>query len=527
MDFQPVTYSVDKIVALLRAARLALPEFQRDFVWSPAKVVELLDSVSRGWPIGSLLLLQGPQPFKAKAIDEGPPLRGSVDVFVLDGQQRITSLYHALANVSETCYYVDFTALERGYQDFILWRQRRTLEREYPTIAARAARNIALISEIADNEEFFKWQSHLSSAQAHNALSLREKYLHGLKSKVYRLPVIELEPEIELEALARIFETINRTGVKLNAFDLMVAVLYPHDFNLRDKWDEAVTQHGELAYFDVDGVELLKLIALWERRHQRENNLRITVRGVRQGDVLAVDPLAVKNNWERAVQSYVEALRILVAKFGVCSPSLAPPQSMILAISALVGAKSNTSVNFDELSEWYWVSVAAQSYAQGANTRVISDTDQILSGHGWSRSDILADQAFFAPWLDPVRRNKILVNGMGAILAICEARDLRTGALLRDGTSGQIVGRSIIALSRGDARADESQPVATMVFSAERSFHEIAAEVRSGNSFTDVVDRSFLASQWVFPDATEFSRSFAIDLRIEMLNKALESVGGI
>lgn len=494
MDFQPVTYTVDKIISLLRAGRLALPDFQRDFVWSPAKVVELLDSVSRGWPVGSLLLLRGPQRFEAKPIDAGPSLRGEVDVFALDGQQRITALFHALANVSEVCYYVDFSALDRGESDYILWKRRVQFEREFSTVKQRAARKVALISEVADNEQFFSWQSSISGDFAHRALSLRETYLSGLKSKVYRLPVIELENEIELEALARIFETINRTGVKLNAFDLMVAVLYPHQFNLRDQWDDALLELPLLRVFDVDGIEVLKLIAIWTRRDQQARKSRVTVRGVRQGDVLAIPPVEVKKNWLRAVQSYSLALDLLVGKFGVAHPALAPPQAMILALAAFMDCDGQTSVSIETISKWYWDSIKLQSYAQGANTRVVSDVDSVLRGE----INFSAGLAETSPaFMEPIRRNKILVNGIGGSLTASGARDIRTGVLLSGSGEGAIVARSLHSLAKGDARPDEAAVVASVVFAREQSFVEIAASIRRGATLSEVCNHSALMSQYV------------------------------
>lgn len=72
MDFQQQQYAIDVLVQRVRTGRLALPDFQREFVWNPSRVVELIDSVSRQWPIGSLLLLSGPQPFAIRPIDSGP-----------------------------------------------------------------------------------------------------------------------------------------------------------------------------------------------------------------------------------------------------------------------------------------------------------------------------------------------------------------------------------------------------------------------------------------------------------------------
>lgn len=496
MDFQPGTYTVDRLISLLRAGRIALPEFQRDFVWSPAKVVELIDSVSRGWPIGSLLLLRGPQPFQAKPIDEAPSLRGDVDVFVLDGQQRITALFHAIADVSDVCYYIDFRFLAEGGQDYILWKKRAQFKKELGNVKERARREIALVQEVADNELFFTWQSNLSSEKAREVLSLREKNLSGLKSKVYRLPVIELEHEIELEALARIFETINRTGVKLNAFDLMVAVLYPHEFKLRDEWDDALIEHPLLKLFDVDGIELLKLVALWVRRKQQAERSRVTVRGVRQGDVLAIPPAEVKSNWTRAVDAYVDALKMLVGNLGVAHPSLAPPQAMILAIAAFMDGELETTLPEATVARWYWDNIRAQSYSQGANTRVVSDVDRgARSQEEFISSSPLDDLG--SSLLDPVRRNKILVNGIGSSLVLLGARDPHTGELLAGAADGPIVARSMESLARGQARPDEDALVASVIFAREASFNQIAAEVRRGALLEAACDAGALASQFV------------------------------
>src|SRR4051812_38900516 len=76
---------------------LALPDFQRDFDWVETDVLALLVTVFSGWPAGSLMLMRGkPLLFKLRGFDEGPPALSRVGYVVLDGQQRLTSLYHAL-----------------------------------------------------------------------------------------------------------------------------------------------------------------------------------------------------------------------------------------------------------------------------------------------------------------------------------------------------------------------------------------------------------------------------------------------
>src|SRR5690606_8982038 len=120
----------------------------------------------------------------------------------------------------------------------------------------------------------------------------------------YQIMAIELEQGIELEALARIFETINRTGVALNAFDLLVAKLYPSKFNLRDEWERARDQFSILARFDPDELEILKLLSLLIRKELGRKHSK----GVRQGDLLALDPKLIVEFWPRAIELYAKAL---------------------------------------------------------------------------------------------------------------------------------------------------------------------------------------------------------------------------
>ena len=69
MKLVPDMYAVRELVALIDDGKLAIPDFQRRFVWRPPQVADLLVSVARRWPIGSLLLLEGPQDFAARALE--------------------------------------------------------------------------------------------------------------------------------------------------------------------------------------------------------------------------------------------------------------------------------------------------------------------------------------------------------------------------------------------------------------------------------------------------------------------------
>ena len=105
-EFHTIPRSMLQLLADLDSGQLALPDFQRSFVWAPDETRELLVSMIRSFPAGALLLLQGGSAtFKARAVEGTPPLTGRPSFLVLDGQQRLTSLYQAIYGVGESRFF--------------------------------------------------------------------------------------------------------------------------------------------------------------------------------------------------------------------------------------------------------------------------------------------------------------------------------------------------------------------------------------------------------------------------------------
>jgi hypothetical protein len=104
-----------QLLAELDSGQLALPDFQRTFVWAPDETRELLVSMIRSFPVGNLLFLQGSDAtFRARAAEGAPPLMGRPSHLVLDGQQRLTSLYQAIYGVGDSRFFLDLGALLAG-----------------------------------------------------------------------------------------------------------------------------------------------------------------------------------------------------------------------------------------------------------------------------------------------------------------------------------------------------------------------------------------------------------------------------
>jgi hypothetical protein len=424
-EFQPVS----DLVQMVEDGKLAIPEFQRPFVWKPPAVADLLVSVARRWPIGTLLLLEGPQDFAVRPLAEAPELN-NVELLLLDGQQRMTALYRALGDhVGDEVYYVDFNALRDDGEltdDHIRVRQRAAFQRQYPDLPHRARAGVALVREVADPDRFQEWLQQHDAAELKEFSLLRNAQLAGLQD--YQVPGVRLRRDIGFEVLAKIFETINRTGVRLATVDLMVARMYPHEFDLRANWQQAQESHSELELFEVEGMELLRLIALLELlREIRTGNEPRRVKGIRQGDVLALDAVVVKREWAAAVDAYVAALGLVRGRCGAISKELLPSPTMLLPIASTLAYDANKGSDIAE--GFFWAAGLTQTYSQGANTRAVKDARELESYLSTGDAPEILERADVdqETLLDSRRRNEVLLRTLSCMLVRDGGRDWLTG----------------------------------------------------------------------------------------------------
>lgn len=442
---------------------LALPEFQRDFVWRPADVKLLLSSVAMGWPIGSFMIWQ-PKDFQmaAKSFDGlTRPRKRSDQSFLLDGQQRLTALIHALepdnskdhkyllARVTE--YLTNATLLD--IEEHIVGVTNAQFGKRYASLQQRAAQDVALIADIADEQTFSDWQDHY--VQHHKPpekpqfFGLRGERLPGLAS--YSVPCVLLPRDLELEAVARIFETTNKTGVKLGIVDLMIAKLYPAEFNLRDEWDRVLEErHDVMGSFKdaLDAEDVLRVLAFWHTKGT----------GVTRERILRLDAEEVKSDWSRAVDCVCDAVSLLSQRCGVVQGTLLPARLMILPVAVALGEATRTEHDRsnleDYVEQWFWRSIIEETFVRSTNTRAISearrlieyvshnhtdttdhDDDGLATGHAESLRDRL---------LEARGSDGILEAAVQALVVSRKGRDWRAGGKELASCAGDLTKHHII-----------------------------------------------------------------------------------
>ena len=459
---QPTAYPLRDLVGSALNGSLVLPEFQRDFVWKPAAVNLLLSSVAMDWPIGSFMIWQpAADDFQmaAKAFD-GIPLTPPLpdQSFLLDGQQRLTSLIHALMPDRSSHKYM-FERLHEfllkpeapDIEDHLRAVTSKQFGKSYASLQERAAQDAALISDITDKQKFDEWTRYFAEHHPDDEepqwWAMRDARLPGFNS--YSVPCVLLQPSLELEAVARIFETTNKTGIKLGTVDLMTAKLYPAQFRLRDEWEAVLDERSEtMRHFSetLDAEDVLRVLAFWHSNRS----------GVTRDRILRLPPTYVKAHWQRAVACVCKALSFLSQRCGVIQGSLLPARLMVLPIAVafdeLSGALPEVEQADDALERWFWRAVVEESFVRSTNTRAVIEAKGLLASIergelGALRKAALGEDSKAAVrerLLDPRGADGVLEAAVMAMVVARGGQDWRHGERRLEECSGELTKHHVV-----------------------------------------------------------------------------------
>jgi hypothetical protein len=203
---------------------------------------------------------------------------------------------------------------------------------------------------------------------------LHEDWIRPIEE--YDFPMVTLNEETSGPAVCMIFETLNRTGVKLSVFDLLTARFWPLDFNLRQKWEEAHDENPILEEFKVDPYYILQVIALLEPGVDNEGRVRAP--SVKRRAILDMKVEQARKGWKAAVDGLASALTILRDDCGVLEASLLPYNTISIPMAAVWATQKETKgadagANRLKILRWFWCAVFGQKYENAPNSQAEKD----------------------------------------------------------------------------------------------------------------------------------------------------------
>ena len=235
--FSNTTLTVNQLIEKIDTGELGLPELQRPFIWKDAKVRDLFDSMMRGYPIGYLMLWECPALEKKKTIGVDAHSYEAPKEVIIDGQQRLTSLYAVMkgkkiinSKYDEKPIIISYSPLknkfEVGYQ-----ATKKDPEWIYNISEVFTTSNITkLIINFTKKLEAYRMsKGEELSEEEQDIISENINALANLKQ--HTLPVFDIKANAEEEDVSEIFVRVNSGGVALKQNDFILTLLSLY-------WDE-------------------------------------------------------------------------------------------------------------------------------------------------------------------------------------------------------------------------------------------------------------------------------------------------
>ncbi|WCS26729.1 DUF262 domain-containing protein [Methylobacterium sp. NMS14P] len=436
---------------------IKLPDFQRNWVWDEYRIRSLIASLSQAFPVGALMTLKSSgKTFTPRAI-QGAPVQAEVATeseLLLDGQQRMTSLYQALVRQNpiekiDVFYYFNIDkaldpsvdredAIEAFPKDRILRTNfgkdvvldLSTSDKEYEHLRFP-------LNKIFDHESWQEgfwdyWDDNKSKRLILKAF--REKIVDSFRK--YQVPVISLDKSTTNEAVCLVFEKVNTGGKALDAFELITAMFAGKGFKLREDWAKRAAALKKFRALEkIAPTDFLQGIALLHSKAQRDaaagsDDRRPPVSATRNA-LLALPVEAYQTHADRLQLGFERAAKFLHTQRIYRSFDL-PYQSQIVPLAAILASLGDRWEHQQPkqcVRTWYWCGVFGELYGSAAESRFAKDVVEVLAWiDGGPEPSTLKDTSVRASRIRELRsRGSAAYKGVNALLMKSGATDFRSG----------------------------------------------------------------------------------------------------
>ena len=354
--------SINDIIKCITNGEYRIPRFQRDFVWDIKKSAALLDSIFKGFPISSIIL------WKTK--DELSEIRnlGGVDIpgrdtgrytsYIIDGQQRLTSLYFSLLGL-KTGSGADFSEM---------------------CISLTASRGEQLVYETLPKDA--SPDDYVNLKALYNATALlgphSEKRLEYYQVLLqYKISVIEIDDEnLDVGEVIEVFERLNLGGKKLNLFSIIAARSYkaPDDensgFDLAVRFEKLNKTLEENNYGKISDSTFLQAIAA------------CLIGKVNKAEILKnLNSSLIMEHCTDVEKSIYAAIEHLKGKnYGVLVSNLLPYQRMLVSFAYFhykIGKRHVSPQQERYMVDYFWRCILGKRYNSGADTNMNTDIGKV------------------------------------------------------------------------------------------------------------------------------------------------------
>jgi hypothetical protein len=427
------TFNLNNLLSDLELGKFVIPDFQREFEWEAWDVRDLVKSIFQDYYIGTLLLWEvkddNTKTLACEPIRGNKP-QGNENHIVLDGQQRLTAMYSAFFSpdvslshkkAKKATFYVNIQKLESEFEDEAFFYHFGTKKEKYYSdeqvqfnehvfpLKIFGKGGFEIITWIHRYKAF--WQEQLNNSEKEEQTLKIDEILRNATSfedrmnevfNRYTVAYILLDGNIDIKKVCEIFTQINSKGVKLDIFDLLNAILKPHnDLRLKELWRD----NAHLITYSNDPklkVYVLQIMSIWLQNYCAPKYLYYLVPnakkvtrqkdGSKKKEALIESSEVFLKYWHRAFKALNKGFSILSNSkdYGAIQSKFLPYLTfspLFSAINHLIDEQPNINKQDakQKLKLFYWANIYTQNYSGSTESK--SARDYVLLQNWFSDSD--------------------------------------------------------------------------------------------------------------------------------------------
>ena len=405
--------SLPDILREINDGKVQLPDFQRGWVWDDDHIASLIASISLSYPIGAVMLLQTggdgvqfqPKPVQGVQITDGT----KPEYLILDGQQRMTSLYLAMFSRKpvptttnkgkeiERYYYLDIkksldpdedrldAVLSVPANKMVTSDFGRKIDLDLTTQEKEFTPCFFPLEVLFDQAAYSAWRRGFQKMfrNDEDKLDLFDNFEAEVINRFqsYRVPTIELLRDTPKEAVCQVFEKVNMGGVTLTVFELVTAMFAAENYSLRKDWDgrKKLMQEQDVLK-GMDSTAFLTAVTLLSsyQKNQKDASRPVTCK---RKDVLKLTLEEYKKNADIIEEGLKKTARFLAREKIFDSRSL-PYSTQLIPLSvicSLLGDNFEIDSIRRKLAQWFWCGVFGELYGGANETRFAMDIPDFMA----------------------------------------------------------------------------------------------------------------------------------------------------
>ena len=378
---KPDSKKYTDLISEIQKGQIKVPKFQRNFVWSLDKTAKLLDSILKSYPIGTFILWETNERLNdIKNIGnlKLPPVPDDIKIqYVLDGQQRITSLYAAFLGAK-------------------IQKEGEKKITEYSNIYVDLEGNI----ENNDNQIVVSEKPEGAFITLHevlnfneNLLEIKEKYSDEQFKKIhqysqtfstYDFSTIVLRKE-DIDSAIEVFTRINTGGQTLTLFEIMSAKTYDEEqnFDMEDRFQKLLKELEERKYETISSSVILNILSLILSKNKE----------CKRKVILQLDKQAIIGVWDDVISALKESIDYFRSVYRIPVSAILPYDSLLVPFAYFFYFQKEKpkgeQIKF--LEEFFWRTSLSFRYSSSTESKLAQDIkkiDEILKGNRPNYDDV-------------------------------------------------------------------------------------------------------------------------------------------